>query len=1166
MSGRKSRSHSKEHRDPRKYPGRQQERRSSRESPPPPVSRAQSTARGSPERSKPRRSSRDTPSPPISRAQSTARVQPEKSKHERKASPRRDYPYTPQKTSATRGRSPLRSRHPSSSSSHQGESSGYKRPYTAYRSASKREDSPAVKRRHESPIASGSQSRKTPPRQPKYSPPKATKLVKPYFPPFPELEKMDAKTKEEFLYVLSNQWDEILRDTRAMGVSLPKFPEFREGTDDGQKRKIYKYFRDCCESAWNAAVGGKKSPKKGSRRGRGGSQSLSRSESSKTRRTPRKEESGKDEDTASEAAESEDSERPPKELEPGVLDIDMRDEAAKRKVLEEDPHEIAARAAEAKFTIKVHPFLGSVAVPEETPESIWDLVPFAHSEGVLRNRHMDYSDPAHNSGPQGPNYKPHIVHKAPPVHLLFYTKAQFEADYEKFQTKDASYQVKQAQHITPGDEFLIEVCKEIQQSGLMTLQAATKGYALAIGTYTGKVIVLTHKDRYLDIPKRIKEFLTDPTIIKVGRHIQETVINVGNATREGQNVTGCYDLRWGINDLHVPLNAGTFEEPAFKFANTAENFDGFRYPSVEVEEQMRGNPYTESWEKLHTEWKLSLLQSTRLTAYLLFRQVISLTDTWLVSAGRNLMPYMRLLFAVLSMAKPVASGAVQKRRMNPTAQWIKEDPYYVTQEERSWFFDIVDPAKIITEYQKAAKGLYNQRFKQWNKRRQYDYKCTQCDTQLSTTKEVEEHTNCPLETGIYGDGVYCEYPICESPSHTILTCNLVTAWCQLCERRGHLPYHHLTKDLIYLEEMYLTFEPFNLKTGFKLLTAGRHLRDKITPNHWRFSLYAHLPEELPKMLLMQPQLDVGVPELALTDLEGQLDKLQNHYYYVAQKVDNQKRKGGTEYSVAEIEDFQKDLENTKDKMEILYRKQAEENAKLREEVRQNTANDEFYRDHEQYPLMKVEVRRGRRMLFLLKGFATTELSRKIHQSKKLHNEDVSPIEEYVPSRKTFDGYFAIYRFEKYLEDYIPLATEVGITRDSERSFYKKLEDEFSEEEGDKEMEEMIPVTNVEEQLITYTAATPAPSPGSSAAQAPQKEAELFEVSASTSGATSSVMELGEEEFGSGTEADAGAQAMEDEALLDTDSDEGEGKGKDTSPGPKASTPRGEKKKKKKSKK
>ena len=125
MSGRKSRSHSKEHRDPRKYPGRQQERRSSRESPPPPVSRAQSTARGSPERSKPRRSSRDTPSPPISRAQSTARVQPEKSKHERKASPRRDYPYTPQKVSATRGRSPLRSRHPSSSSSHQGESSGY---------------------------------------------------------------------------------------------------------------------------------------------------------------------------------------------------------------------------------------------------------------------------------------------------------------------------------------------------------------------------------------------------------------------------------------------------------------------------------------------------------------------------------------------------------------------------------------------------------------------------------------------------------------------------------------------------------------------------------------------------------------------------------------------------------------------------------------------------------------------------------------------------------------------------------------------------------------------------------------------------------------------------------------------------------------------------------
>ena len=178
--------------------------------------------------------------------------------------------------------------------------------------------------------------------------------------------------------------------------------------------------------------------------------------------------------------------------------------------------------------------------------------------------------------------------------------------------------------------------------------------------------------------------------------------------------------------------------------------------------------------------------------------------------------------------------------------------------------------------------MITQRFHQWNKTRQYNFRCTQCDTQLRSTQETADHIgHCHLENGIYGDGVFCEYPLCGSRHHTILNCNLVTAWCQHCERRGHLPFHHSQHDLVYLENCYLWFEAYSLKPGFRLLTAGRHLAPKITTEMWRFSLYALTPKELPKMELMQPQKDFGADVTALTPEEKQFADLQKRFYNIA---------------------------------------------------------------------------------------------------------------------------------------------------------------------------------------------------------------------------------------------------------------------------------------------
>ena len=83
--------------------------------------------------------------------------------------------------------------------------------------------------------------------------------------------------------------------------------------------------------------------------------------------------------------------------------------------------------------------------------------------------------------------------------------------------------------------------------------------------------------------------------------------------------------------------------------------------------------------------------------------------------------------------------------------------------------------------------------------------------------------------------------------------------------------------MVYLEDCYLSFKCFNLKTGFRLLTARWHLASKITKEMWRFSLYANFLEELPKMILQQPQLDIENEALAKTEDEAtEVVQLKDH--------------------------------------------------------------------------------------------------------------------------------------------------------------------------------------------------------------------------------------------------------------------------------------------------
>ena len=145
---------------------------------------------------------------------------------------------------------------------------------------------------------------------------------------------------------------------------------------------------------------------------------------------------------------------------------------------------------------------------------------------------------------------------------------------------------------------------------------------------------------------------------------------------------------------------------------------------------------------------------------------------------------------------------------------------------------------------------------------------------------------------------------------------MVTAWCQFCENRGHLPAHHKEYDQIRLINMYLATEAFNLKTGFKLLTGGKEDFQRIKYVHWRCGLYTSSKEEVPKYHRMQPEWDtshLGEPEKpAGPDPKRQLNK---RIYDLQLKLRTGCTSAGRPYK-------EHDLNQVREKLQICYDKKA----------------------------------------------------------------------------------------------------------------------------------------------------------------------------------------------------------------------------------------------------
>ena len=413
------------------------------------------------------------------------------------------------------------------------------------------------------------------------------------------------------------------------------------------------------------------------------------------------------------------------------------------------------------------------------------------------------------------------------------------------------YKVLHGKFFGEGRMRMGEFLNAARGGGFITMYVEKDGKIATFGNIIGHVVVIQKEKGSLRIPKELADILRNPYIIKVGREVYQSKIrlennNDGIERGEPVIVKGVYDIRWAYPEIHKGQQKVVYTEEAVRL-------DNHRYPKDPANRQAY-DTFRKPWGEISEEWKMSIIQESRLTAFLIMKTFQVMAQDREIPEDKDFLEFSRVLFSLFSSLDGHSAAKPQRWALATTAQWLKEDPYYSLPTNRPWSEPPVDVNMAVKAYRRNCGSLWFARFRSWNMTIHYDQACHSCDDKLSPA-ELATH-DCRNKNGLYGDGLYCEYELCMGVDHTILTCNMVTAWCQYCERRGHLPVHHLTYELKKLENLYLAAEPFNLKTGLKLLTGGKKYAKQVKEAHWRCGLYASSCLEVPKYAKMQPCINV----------------------------------------------------------------------------------------------------------------------------------------------------------------------------------------------------------------------------------------------------------------------------------------------------------------------
>jgi hypothetical protein len=497
---------------------------------------------------------------------------------------------------------------------------------------------------------------------------------------------------------------------------------------------------------------------------------------------------------------------------------------------------------------------------EKRREARWHLIPFKRFETIfMKNMLPDPSDPYRLTSPQGPRYYPRTFPDKIAKRLSPMNSGEM-IDSEIFKTVDRELtdRVSVAQYIKKSDAGLAEFVKLAHEYGFISFKVEKYGH-FASFCAAGQVILLqkSYDSHYgvfepgkLYIPSVLKEILEDSYIYKVGFEIVRSNAMLEEYSYQSIKLKAAYDLKWGYDQW--------YPEELLNLVNMKTKMDGVSYPSGHPFESTEMGPLTKPWANISEPIKRYLVQEARVV----YNQALKLFLANAKQSGApattayNLGESSRSFFHRFAVLTLTFQEAAEQRKADEVARIAKTDPYYVPRSERVYRGTIrgrteqgLEREWLYFNIMKKNMTLLNEGiFENWTGRNHFHFHCPMCGIEVG--EDLLSH-ECELEKGIYGDGAHCEYPLCENDlTHTLLTCPMILAWCQKCERRGHLPSHHSSWVPVKLESFFLAYEPFNLLTGFKLLAPAMGLINRITDNVLRFSYYGNTWGELPKSFYM----------------------------------------------------------------------------------------------------------------------------------------------------------------------------------------------------------------------------------------------------------------------------------------------------------------------------
>ena len=274
----------------------------------------------------------------------------------------------------------------------------------------------------------------------------------------------------------------------------------------------------------------------------------------------------------------------------------------------------------------------------------------------------------------------------------------------------------------------------------------------------------------------------------------------------------------------------------------------------------------ELWKE--KDWSKDLLRQ-------LAQDLCSLTWTVLsnrqpfVSADNNVLPHVRLTLLGLKVL-----GETESPEGPLTSEWgvsilgslAKEDSYYTHVEDLDLPNDHGDVLKDLASSTSPATNFWKKRDKLPTFRRK--------GIETSRYSSSQSCRFCAGQPACQPDECLdhevCKYPLCRDTeeAHAILTCNTLLNLCNWCNRRGHLPEHHLEYTLAVLESYFLLFAKYGLKTSFLFLANDAKLGKFVNSTAWRYGLFPLAPYEFAKQPAMLGLKPPRVPEHSVTKSDG----------------------------------------------------------------------------------------------------------------------------------------------------------------------------------------------------------------------------------------------------------------------------------------------------------